>query len=67
MDYFFLLPNGIAQDEKGKVSFVNGFSFSDVKSFYLIAGKKRFIRAWLSIKIKRDIFQYCKEQYLCGK
>lgn len=37
----------IAVDDRGKVTFVNGFDFRDVKRFYMVENhQKGFVRAW---------------------
>ena len=42
-----ILNGGIAVDDRGQVSFVNDFNFSDVSRFYMVENhEKGFIRAW---------------------
>jgi len=42
-----LIKGGLAVDDRGQVSFVNDFNFSDVKRFYAVENHRRgFIRAW---------------------
>lgn len=42
-----LIAGGIAVDDRGTVSFVNDFNFSDVKRFYMVENHKQgFVRAW---------------------
>ncbi len=42
-----LIKGGLAVDDRGTVSFVNGFDFKDVKRFYAVENHRRgFIRAW---------------------
>lgn len=42
-----LIEGGIATDERGSVSFVNQFSFSQVKRFYIVENHKLgMVRAW---------------------
>jgi len=42
-----LMKGGIAVDDRGSVSFVNDFNFTNVKRFYAVENHKRgFIRAW---------------------
>lgn len=42
-----LLEGGVGIDDRGQVSFVNGFAFEGVKRFYLVANHRQgFIRAW---------------------
>ena len=41
------INGGISFDDRGSVSFVNDFDFSDVKRFYYISNiRKNYIRAW---------------------
>ena len=43
----FLIPGGVAVDDRGSVRFVNDFNFSDVKRFYQVENHRQgFIRAW---------------------
>lgn len=47
MDFVKLLEGGLAVDDRGSVSFVNGFGFEGVKRFYAVANHRQgFIRAW---------------------
>ncbi len=47
MDEPRIIKGGIAVDDRGTVSFVNDFNFSDVKRFYMVENHKQgFIRAW---------------------
>ena len=42
-----IISGGLAVDDRGSVSFVNDFDFSDVKRFYQVQNHRRgFIRAW---------------------
>jgi dTDP-4-dehydrorhamnose 3,5-epimerase len=42
-----IISGGVAVDDRGSVSFVNDFDFSDVKRFYQVQNHRRgFIRAW---------------------
>lgn len=42
-----IISGGLAVDDRGSVSFVNDFNFSDVKRFYQVQNHRRgFIRAW---------------------
>ena len=42
-----LIDGGLAVDDRGQVSFVNDFKFSDVKRFYMVSNHKAgFVRAW---------------------
>ncbi len=47
MDKVRLIEGGIAFDDRGNVSFVNGFDFLGVKRFYAVANHRAgFVRAW---------------------
>lgn len=42
-----IIEGGLAVDDRGQVTFVNDFDFSDVKRFYMVSNHKAgFIRAW---------------------
>lgn len=42
-----LIEGGLSIDDRGRVAFVNGFHFVDVKRFYAIANHQAgFVRAW---------------------
>lgn len=42
-----LLKGGLAVDDRGEVSFVNDFDFSDVRRFYVVRNHRSgFVRAW---------------------
>ena len=42
-----LIRGGVAADDRGLVSFVNDFDFSEVRRFYMVQNHRRgFIRAW---------------------
>ena len=42
-----LIDGSISVDDRGSISFVNGFDFRDVKRFYMVQNhSKGFIRAW---------------------
>lgn len=42
-----LIDGGLAVDDRGQVSFVNGFDFKNVKRFYMVSNHARgFVRAW---------------------
>jgi dTDP-4-dehydrorhamnose 3,5-epimerase len=42
-----LLQGGLAVDDRGEVSFVNDFTFADVKRFYTVGNHSAgFVRAW---------------------
>jgi len=43
----YIIDGGLAVDDRGQVSFVNGFNFEDVKRFYMVSNHKQgFVRAW---------------------
>lgn len=42
-----LIDGGISVDDRGAVTYVNGFDFKDVKRFYMVQNhSKGFVRAW---------------------
>jgi len=42
-----VMDGGVAVDDRGQLSFVNDFNFSDVKRFYMVENHQSgFIRAW---------------------
>lgn len=42
-----LINGGLSVDDRGSVTFVNDFNFSDVKRFYIVENHRvGFIRAW---------------------
>jgi len=42
-----LIDGGLAVDDRGQVSFVNGFGFENVKRFYMVSNHSAgFVRAW---------------------
>ena len=63
-----MLKGGIAVDDRGSVSFVNDFDFSDVKRFYMIKNHAQgFIRAWHGHKKEAKYFTVVKGSALiCG-
>lgn len=43
----FLIEGGLSVDDRGRLAFVNGFSFEGVKRFYVVTNHRAgFIRAW---------------------
>jgi dTDP-4-dehydrorhamnose 3,5-epimerase-like enzyme len=43
----YIIEGGLAIDDRGSLSFVNGFNFDGVKRFYVVDNHKTgFIRAW---------------------
>lgn len=63
-----LIKGGIAVDDRGSVSFVNDFSFENVKRSYLIKNHQQgFIRAWHGHKHEGKYFMVVKGSALiCG-
>lgn len=42
-----LIKGGLADDDRGEVSFVNDFDFAGVKRFYMVQNHRQgFVRAW---------------------
>jgi dTDP-4-dehydrorhamnose 3,5-epimerase-like enzyme len=42
-----LIEGGLGVDDRGSVAFVNGFDFSGVRRFYVVANHQQgFVRAW---------------------
>jgi dTDP-4-dehydrorhamnose 3,5-epimerase len=42
-----IIEGGMAVDERGQLSFVNGFHFEGVKRFYMVSNHRAgFVRAW---------------------
>jgi dTDP-4-dehydrorhamnose 3,5-epimerase len=42
-----LIEGGLGVDDRGSVAFVNGFDFTGVRRFYVVANHERgFVRAW---------------------
>ncbi len=42
-----VLDGGLSVDDRGQVSFVNGFAFEGVKRFYMVSNHSEgFVRAW---------------------
>lgn len=42
-----ILDGGLAVDDRGQVTFVNGFNFEGVKRFYMVSNHRQgFVRAW---------------------
>lgn len=46
-DIVRLIEGGLVVDDRGTVSFINDFNFSDVKRFYVVTNHRAgFVRAW---------------------
>jgi dTDP-4-dehydrorhamnose 3,5-epimerase len=53
-----LIEGGISVDDRGEVSFVNGFSFNGIKRFYQVSNHEvGFVRAWHAHK-KEDKYVF---------
>lgn len=63
-----MIKGGIAVDDRGSVSFVNDFSFENVKRSYMIRNHQQgFIRAWHGHKQEGKYFTVVKGSALiCG-
>lgn len=63
-----LIKGGIAVDDRGSVSFVNDFSFENVKRSYMIRNHQQgFIRAWHGHRNEGKYFTIVKGSALiCG-
>ena len=60
-----IIKGGIFQDERGSISFVNEFDFSDVKRFYVITNRsENIVRAWQGHKIERKYFYTISGSFL---
>jgi dTDP-4-dehydrorhamnose 3,5-epimerase len=47
VDQVRLIEGGLAVDDRGQVSFVNGFGFEGVQRFYAVSNHRQgFVRAW---------------------
>ncbi len=46
-DFPYLFKGDVVEDERGKVSFVNGFSFPKIRRFYVVVNRRvGMVRAW---------------------
>jgi dTDP-4-dehydrorhamnose 3,5-epimerase len=62
-----LLKGGLAVDDRGTVSFVNDFTFKDVKRFYIVENhKKGFVRAWHAHKKEAKYVMVVKGSAVIG-
>lgn len=62
-----LIDGGLAVDDRGQVSFVNGFDFKGVKRFYMVANHARgFVRAWHAHKKEAKYVLVVKGAALVG-
>jgi dTDP-4-dehydrorhamnose 3,5-epimerase len=56
-----LINGGLAVDDRGTVSFVNGFNFEGIKRFYIVENhKQNFVRAWHAHKKEAKYVQVIK-------
>ena len=52
-----VIPGGIATDDRGSLTFLNGFGLPDFKRFYTVANHKQgFIRAWHGHLVESKVF-----------
>ena len=62
-----ILGGGLAVDDRGSVSFVNDFNFSNVKRFYQVENHRSgFIRAWHGHKNEGKYVYVCQGSALVG-
>lgn len=62
-----IINGGISFDDRGSVSFVNDFDFSDVKRFYCISNiRKNYIRAWHGHEKEGKFFLAALGQFRVG-
>lgn len=60
-----IIKGGIHQDNRGKISFVNDFDFSDVKRFYIIQNDTEdIVRAWQGHKFENKYFYVISGAFL---
>lgn len=53
----FIVPGGIAVDDRGQLTFANEFDLSEYKRFYNLQNhSQNFIRAWHGHKLERKAF-----------
>jgi len=59
-----IISGGIHTDERGSISFVNGFDFSMIKRFYNISHPStEIIRAWQGHKVEKKWFYVCSGSF----
>ena len=63
-----LIKGGLSVDDRGSVSFVNDFNFSDVKRFYMIQNHVQgFVRAWHGHKkVAKYFYVVNGDAMVCG-
>lgn len=60
-----IISGGIFNDDRGTISFVNGFDFSDVKRFYSIQNSStEIVRAWQGHKFENKYFYVTSGSFL---
>ena len=56
-----IISGGLAVDDRGVVSFINDFNFSNVKRFYQVENHRQgFIRAWHGHKKEGKYVYVCQ-------
>lgn len=61
----YVISGGLHIDERGEISYVNDFNFSDVKRFYIVSNKStEIIRAWQGHKVEQKYFFLVTDAYL---
>lgn len=62
-----IMSGGLAVDDRGVVSFINDFNFSNVKRFYQVENHRQgFIRAWHGHKKEGKYVYVCQGSALVG-
>ena len=62
-----LIEGGLAVDDRGQVTFINGFDFADVKRFYMVSNHTAgFVRAWHAHKQEAKYVLVVKGSALIG-
>jgi dTDP-4-dehydrorhamnose 3,5-epimerase len=62
-----LIKGGLSVDDRGTVSFVNDFNFSNIKRFYIVENHKAgFVRAWHAHKNESKYVLVVKGSALIG-
>jgi|TARA_R100000664_G_scaffold31141_1_gene44453 dTDP-4-dehydrorhamnose 3,5-epimerase len=62
-----IISGGLAVDDRGVVSFINDFNFSNVKRFYQVENHRQgFIRAWHGHKKEGKYVYVCQGSALVG-
>lgn len=67
MDKPTIISGGIAFDDRGSVSFINDFTFDEVKRFYSVSNiRKNYIRAWHGHQKEAKFFLATLGQFRVG-